>query len=405
MYWYHYTDPIYYGGGFDNLSATNAICGPIEYNGRLYGTKNNPIYRINYVSGILTQKHDVYPVAGAEMSNYYCRVFGQIESGTYKGGVAKEIPGATISGKYRFSVNIADGIYCGFSIPCNFLIVRENGTTFVGNSIRAIGTHERNPTYKYCGIVWDNVGGNGSVSWGAAATGYNAPTSYKLPQADQNCVIDFGAAEQEIPAFLLEWIEHNADKVAADSAPLTIIMTRPEGIRMKTEERYCDRDIAVIPKLQAKTVTENGVYSADSGNVALSSVTVAVPDGVWESMQAGTLTEFSSAAASIVGALAGCTTLIKADLIQCAALAVGMFRGCSALTALILRLETMVIAGSDVCTDTPIASGGGYIYVPSALVASYQADTVWSAYAAQFRALEDYTTDGTITGALDDTKI
>lgn len=40
-----------------------------------------------------------------------------------------------------------------------------------------------------------------------------------------------------------------------------------------------------------------------------------------------------------------------------------------------------------------------------ALVDSYKAATNWSTYATQFRALEDYTVDGTITGELDSTKI
>ncbi len=81
-------------------------------------------------------------------------------------------------------------------------------------------------------------------------------------------------------------------------------------------------------------------------------------------------------------------------------------QNCSELIALILR-------GAAVCTvqyvntfsGTPIASGKGYIYVPAALVNTYKAATNWSAYAAQFRALEDYTVDGTITGELDESKI
>lgn len=46
-----------------------------------------------------------------------------------------------------------------------------------------------------------------------------------------------------------------------------------------------------------------------------------------------------------------------------------------------------------------------FIYVPSALLADYQAATNWSVLADQFRALEDYTVDGTTTGELDETKI
>ena len=72
-----------------------------------------------------------------------------------------------------------------------------------------------------------------------------------------------------------------------------------------------------------------------------------------------------------------------------------------------------MLAGGDLCsldstnafTGTPIASGTGYIYVPAVLIDSYKAATNWSTYAAQFRALEDYTVDGTTTGELDETKI
>ena len=39
------------------------------------------------------------------------------------------------------------------------------------------------------------------------------------------------------------------------------------------------------------------------------------------------------------------------------------------------------------------------------LYEKYRNGTNWSTYAAQFRALEDYTVDGTITGELDPNKI
>lgn len=47
----------------------------------------------------------------------------------------------------------------------------------------------------------------------------------------------------------------------------------------------------------------------------------------------------------------------------------------------------------------------GYIYVPAELIDTYKSETNWSTFADQFRALEDYTVDGTITGSLDETKI
>lgn len=82
------------------------------------------------------------------------------------------------------------------------------------------------------------------------------------------------------------------------------------------------------------------------------------------------------------------------------------FSGCSQLTNLILRSTTMAtLSNANSLLRTKIASGNGYIYVPRALVDSYKSATNWSTYATQFRALEDYTVDGTITGELDPTKI
>lgn len=61
-------------------------------------------------------------------------------------------------------------------------------------------------------------------------------------------------------------------------------------------------------------------------------------------------------------------------------------------------LITLVLSGSTVPTllsssafsNTPIASGTGYIYVPRALIEDYKVATNWATYASQFRAIEDY---------------
>ena len=82
------------------------------------------------------------------------------------------------------------------------------------------------------------------------------------------------------------------------------------------------------------------------------------------------------------------------------------WRNNTSLIALVLRNSTVVtMMDSSALTNSPIATGAGYIYVPRVLVDSYEAAANWSTYAAQFRALEDYTIDGTITGELDETKI
>lgn len=98
--------------------------------------------------------------------------------------------------------------------------------------------------------------------------------------------------------------------------------------------------------------------------------------------------------------------LEKADFPLVASMGNNCFNGCAFLTALVLRKnQVCTLGGTNNFTSTPIASGTGYIYVPAALVDSYKAATNWAAYANQFRSLEDYTVDGTITGELDPEKI
>ena len=93
------------------------------------------------------------------------------------------------------------------------------------------------------------------------------------------------------------------------------------------------------------------------------------------------------------------------------------FSGCHSLIALILRSESLCVMGGDRlsscshftgtvnATYNPDGLKDGYIYVPRALVEQYKVATNWSVYASQFRALEDYTVDGTIHGKLDESKI
>lgn len=83
-----------------------------------------------------------------------------------------------------------------------------------------------------------------------------------------------------------------------------------------------------------------------------------------------------------------------------------VFNNDSKLKTVVLRSETLVALNNvNSFNNTPIKSGTGYVYVPRTLVDTYKADSKWSTYANQFRALEDYTVDGTITGDLDWNKI
>lgn len=88
-----------------------------------------------------------------------------------------------------------------------------------------------------------------------------------------------------------------------------------------------------------------------------------------------------------------CTSLEKIEFNSLIKIWGGVFDYCSSLTALILRSTSNVMT---ICVDTngftktPIASGTGYIYVPSALIDTYKADSFWKQYINQLRAIEDY---------------
>lgn len=90
-----------------------------------------------------------------------------------------------------------------------------------------------------------------------------------------------------------------------------------------------------------------------------------------------------------------CTALKKLDFPKVNYLGGSCFQGCTALTALILRNNAVVtLANINAFRDTPFASGGtgGTVYVPAALIESYQTATNWSTlYAAEtcnFAAIE-----------------
>lgn len=116
----------------------------------------------------------------------------------------------------------------------------------------------------------------------------------------------------------------------------------------------------------------------------------------------------ASCTSIISDGMANCSSLVTIDLTGSAAKCSGgggLFEKNPKLKTLILRSTSVWQVGGYPCKDTLIASGSGYIYVPSDLVESYKVATNWVTYADQFRALEDYTVDGTITGELDETKI
>ena len=103
----------------------------------------------------------------------------------------------------------------------------------------------------------------------------------------------------------------------------------------------------------------------------------------------------------------GCTSLNKVILRDINTIDNQVFNGCSVLNILVIANANVPnLKSTNAFTGTPIANGTtGYIYVPRDSIAAYEAATNWSTYAGRFRALEDYTSDGTVTGEFDETKL
>ena len=183
------------------------------------------------------------------------------------------------------------------------------------------------------------------------------------------------------------------------------------SVRLPTAGKYCDRDIVItatgggsdgdIDELINRTITEVSSTSAEIGayvfygctrlkNIDLPVATSIGNDAFYNcanlvSVELPNVTSIGGSAFRL------CANLPSIDLPSLTSIGGShAFRDCKKLQSLILRAETVCTLAGSAFTSTPIASGTGYIYVPSALVEAYKYATNWSTYASQIRAIEDY---------------
>ena len=167
-----------------------------------------------------------------------------------------------------------------------------------------------------------------------------------------------------------------------------------------------DRSITEILDNYVTSIGGNAFSGCSSLTTADFPAATSIGSSAFQSCSKLTTADFPAATSIGGNAFSGCSSLTTADFPAATSISGAAFHLCSKLTALILRSATMAtLSSTSAFSSTPIASGTGYIYVPAALVDRYKAATNWSTYANKFRALEDYTVDGTVTGALDESKI
>lgn len=85
------------------------------------------------------------------------------------------------------------------------------------------------------------------------------------------------------------------------------------------------------------------------------------------------------------------TRISTVDLYKASSIPTNCFNGAYSLVHLILRNSTRCSLNStNAFSNTPIANGIGWIYVPSNLVNSYQTASNWSTYASQIVSIDEY---------------
>lgn len=190
---------------------------------------------------------------------------------------------------------------------------------------------------------------------------------------------------------------------SAVTVPYTTMTGIANGIR-----HVCDNSDELMISTMATALTEL-TPASDIVDGSLTSYnglsTYTVRDGVFENCTA--LTTVTLPVATTVGerAFAGCTKMTTMTANGAVAIGANAFEGCTALTSVTMpsgksiatqafngctALSTVTLAGSTMCTlenadaftGTPIAALTGSIKVNSNLVATYKADSVWSAFAS-----------------------
>ena len=153
-----------------------------------------------------------------------------------------------------------------------------------------------------------------------------------------------------------------------------------------------DRSITEISNSRVTKIGEYAFYYCKILTTANFPAATSIGGNSFYSCNSLTTVDFPVATSIGSNAFRGCSSLTTVDFPVATSIGSYAFRDCSSLTTLILRNPDVVctLSNTNAFTSTPIASGTGYIYVPSALVDSYKAETNWSTFADQIRAIEDY---------------
>ncbi len=216
-------------------------------------------------------------------------------------------------------------------------------------------------------------------------------------------------------------IESGSD-TSIEDAFVTRSLAEYTNDRVTTIGGYAFRDCSGLTSVSLPNVIRVNTY-AFNNCTKLTSLYIPKLQYAGEYMlgSCGLLTEVDFPEMSDINqyAFTGCVRIQMLDFPKYMTIDGYAFNKCRSLKALVMRnqsetVELLSTTAFNHCNhilgtvDSSYNPGGakdGYFYVPSDLLESYKSATNWSTFADRFRAIEEYSEDGTVGGEMDWNKI
>lgn len=275
-----------------------------------------------------------------------------------------------------------------------------SSTTITPLSVTENGTYTA-PTGTAYSPVTVNVSSGGSGNWAEVFSGDSAAISDATITTIRDCAFlsDTTTAHQWLQRATLPNVTAIGDYAFYCQGKMTEITT---GALTSVGEYAFNRCASLTSSLDLSNSTSIGRYAFSYTKIPTIIAKEATTVGDYVCSYNTVVTELVIPKSNSIPRCSGCTSLIKADFgaLSAASIPSNLFTSCTSLATLIIRRVGRVITGQSGMfpSGCPIATGTGYIYVPSSLVSSYQAASYWSSYSSQIRAIEDYSSDGTVNG-------
>ena len=188
-------------------------------------------------------------------------------------------------------------------------------------------------------------------------------------------------------------ITNSADSIANNLYNNNVLIESldfPNALTIGSYAMYNCISLSDINLPSAVTISDNAMHSCISlSRINLPNVT-SIGRSVFLNCVSLISLNLTSAVIIDAGSLTSCISLQSLELPMATSIGSNAMQNCISLTTLKLGAsEVATLSNANTLSNTPIAKGTGYIYVPDSLVDSYKTATNWSAYADQIRPMSE----------------